>query len=606
MPGTSKTVAQLNTETATNLLDNTTGLITPAALRAVVYDIIASYINLNDLSTTLSLTTTRAQIPSETMLVTTFAISGYTTAGDLAAGDIYTSVGANGSSLNAIQDFSGTWFRLIPQNVLNPGSFGAIGDNTADDNLAIEATIAAGNSTGVPIDGRGLTYKSNSPLSTAIDIAQTNFNNIRLNFSGSSAGTALTITTTLADPNKQGKIHSANAFHNFAMEGPDESANLDAIAYLGLVIAGLPWLVGPTIVGGGIWGFRDQLIIQDGTVAPVWEDMHFGSIVGASTRSILKQTATVNGGEKLLFNNCFLVNATCAIWDQIAGPDAHVIFSNTSIDGMEYYVTGGPAAPGGAKATLKVNQIGGHIETVGSNSDYSIWTSNYICFNSIDIISTPSGTHTWAKLELEGTIIFADVVLDSVTPFPGDYLADGSGRVLAHSTSQQGNTTFPLNAYTGNLIPSFTLPTSAALSAPVLVGGFGWSVSAFGLYETLNPAPSAPAAIGDIAIPANTTVYFDAFAQAGDWCIGAYWLKTTNVFGQLTSVDIYYLDAADNVLAHYGPGAYGPGVAYSSMQYFTSPRFYAPAGTIKFRLQFFQSNTGGAVTYISLPGIYKQ
>lgn len=170
MPGTSKTIAQLNTEIATNLLDNSTGLITPAALRQVVYDMVASYINLQDLTATVSLTITRAQIPSVTMLVTTFMVSGYTTAGDLGAGAIYTSQGATGAGPGAIQDAASVWFNLVLSGPANVGWFGAVADGEVgagtDNSPFFTAALAASPSIYVPIGQTG-GYR----LATPVDIS---------------------------------------------------------------------------------------------------------------------------------------------------------------------------------------------------------------------------------------------------------------------------------------------------------------------------------------------------------------------------------------------------------------------------------------------------
>jgi hypothetical protein len=66
----------------------------------------------------------------------TFISSGFTTAGDLGIGAIYTSVGASPSGPMAIQDATGTWFQLVINSPANVGWFGAVGDGSTNDTAA--------------------------------------------------------------------------------------------------------------------------------------------------------------------------------------------------------------------------------------------------------------------------------------------------------------------------------------------------------------------------------------------------------------------------------------------------------------------------------------
>lgn len=92
----------------------------------------------------IQLTLTRSQIPSGTLALNTLMVSGYAAPGDDGAGAIFTSQGAGPASAGAIQDLSGTWFRLVPNNGLwNVGWFGAKGDDATDNTGAFQATINA-------------------------------------------------------------------------------------------------------------------------------------------------------------------------------------------------------------------------------------------------------------------------------------------------------------------------------------------------------------------------------------------------------------------------------------------------------------------------------
>ena len=74
---------------------------------------------------------TRAQIPSNVVgIAQTITVSGYRTANDMGAGQIYSSVSCSSTGWQAIQDAGGTWFCLVSP-VADPGAFGAYGDGTA-------------------------------------------------------------------------------------------------------------------------------------------------------------------------------------------------------------------------------------------------------------------------------------------------------------------------------------------------------------------------------------------------------------------------------------------------------------------------------------------
>lgn len=83
-------------------------------------------------------TITRAQISSNVISTTTFAVVGYRTANDLGYGAVYSSVGAScPNGLMAIKDAAGTCFNLLLNNLVNVGWFGAAADDGA-------TTISAG------------------------------------------------------------------------------------------------------------------------------------------------------------------------------------------------------------------------------------------------------------------------------------------------------------------------------------------------------------------------------------------------------------------------------------------------------------------------------
>lgn len=84
---------------------------------------------------------TRSQIPNTTITAETFEVKGFSTAGDLGIGATYTSVAATAGSPMAIQDAKGTWFRLVPGEVINAGWFGAKGDGITNDTAAIQAAL---------------------------------------------------------------------------------------------------------------------------------------------------------------------------------------------------------------------------------------------------------------------------------------------------------------------------------------------------------------------------------------------------------------------------------------------------------------------------------
>lgn len=82
---------------------------------------------------------TRSQITSKILGPGTFAVNGFSVAGDLGTGAIYTSIGATLAGPMAITDAGGTIFNLVVNGSTNVGYWGAKGDGTADDGSAIVA-----------------------------------------------------------------------------------------------------------------------------------------------------------------------------------------------------------------------------------------------------------------------------------------------------------------------------------------------------------------------------------------------------------------------------------------------------------------------------------
>jgi len=110
---------------------------------------------------------TRSQIPSQNISGSTniVMISGYTTVGDAAEGDVYTSTGASSGSAGAIQDSTGAWFRLVIGTHVRAASFGAVGAG-GDYTAALQAAMAAANTAKVPMVIGG----GNFVLTSTLDI----------------------------------------------------------------------------------------------------------------------------------------------------------------------------------------------------------------------------------------------------------------------------------------------------------------------------------------------------------------------------------------------------------------------------------------------------
>ena len=149
------TQAQLDALISSEITTNGHNAITGAILDSVLTQMVGATFQ------TLSLLITRQQIPTISLIVNTFNVSGYSTAGDLGAGATYTSQGATSGGPGAIQDASGTWFNLVVNGPLNVGWFGAnpaLPDNTA----AFAACYSACNSAGVGMSIPAAMFKVNS------------------------------------------------------------------------------------------------------------------------------------------------------------------------------------------------------------------------------------------------------------------------------------------------------------------------------------------------------------------------------------------------------------------------------------------------------------
>lgn len=293
-----------------------------------------------------TVTLTRAAIPTTTVGSATIILSGFSVAGDLGCGAIYTSVGAGPSSPMAIQDLSGTWFQLVLLDFAKLGWFGAVGDGVTDDTAAINAALVIAAATGIKLLGSGKATYLISGSGIAADlkaIGGVDWCGATISYSGSSS--AITLKTA----NTGNIFHStAHSFENFILLGPSIASGV------GISISTSGSIYAPTtcVQNAYIGTFYIGIIWENNA----WSNGFYGVFIQGCTYGVYFPSGLTNAGERIDFYGSTIANCTTGIY--IAAGELHF---RGSLD----YCTQFVSAHFGANVFIY-----GHIE---GNSDSGFW-----------------------------------------------------------------------------------------------------------------------------------------------------------------------------------------------------------------------------------------
>jgi hypothetical protein len=486
--------------------------------------------------------------------------------------------------------------------VITPQMFSTTAGTGGDDTAAVDSAILAGNTLGAPIYGGGLVYKITSPLTNALDISKTCLNDMILNCTVCTTGPVHTITTTEADPNLQSLRHSSHPYVNVQWFGPTQTAGVDGILYLPISASGTPELAGTIMIGGGMVGFRDQLLLGNGVNFMKFSGMFFGNddgIYGAlGARSVFKIIGTTNAGERICVDNSSFINGACIIWDQVQAPDYDFYFSQCSVDNFQYILTGGASVPGTTSAGANLNFDSGHLEVNGANTGICININTACAFTNSKLVGNLGsiGSHPLFSVASTGSLLFQGNTVNDGSTLSVDYLISGVGSVIANSNRPIGNTQFPVSAISNNLVPTNTFPTSTSFTS-------NWSGST-ATYSNSNLAPSTPAAVGSIAFTAGQTASFKTSCSPGDYLSAACWGQVSNTTGATLTVQILFTDIGGNIMPLSSTLTFAANTAYTKMTYVPNAMFVAPPGTTSVSMFITLSNTSGATANVCLPSVW--
>jgi hypothetical protein len=481
-------------------------------------------------------------------------------------------------------------YSMIVGAPVNVFDFGAKGDGTTNDTAAIQAAIAYANALGnatIVFPASSLGYVCNSGLVIDPTITSIVGNGSAINFTGLTTGYALTLSpaTTAATRNIKTFVHSISGLF---FNGP----GLTVTAAAGININDTS---GSNLNSGAVFrdcsfvNFATDVNFGNGAFCTLFDHCNFTITGGtATTYSLIFPLASVNAGERNVFQNCMWNNRDF-VFDH-ANTNGNTFFNSCSFD---YSATKVGVITGGH---VYIN--GGHIE---QSSDAGYWFSVSGVNSSLGLIgcdiSVMAAKASYAPFYCDSTTTAGGVMIESInlnvastfTP----YLVAGTGHTKIGKIIQQDSAVKPaisanqnVLAYGGfesaNYTAEWTLASGAVRSA---------TVARTGTYS--------------LSLPSSSGVTPSAFAlipcQAGQTVNGEYWYQVPAITGTTGSfyTQVDYLDKGGNVISN----AYGVTLSAVNVSTWTQVRIGlppSPAGTVTVKLFFsiFGTASGAPIAYI--------
>lgn len=236
-----------------------------------------------------------------------------------------------------------------------PQWWGATGNGTTNDAVAIQAALTAGKRVVFPTAA----YKVNSGLTWNIDETAIDLCGSTLDFSAMTTGAALSPTVVNADLNERILAASANPVTNGTFLGP--GGDVAALTCLNINYSADDSIAGGNFRNCSFLNFGKDVNFGDGAFMWNFDNCIFTLTSGTPTTYSINAPAATNSGENNTFTNCKWFNRKFAVTH--ANGNGQTILNQCSIDYCQVAITV-------TAGTVRVN--GGSIE---DNNDTDCWFS---------------------------------------------------------------------------------------------------------------------------------------------------------------------------------------------------------------------------------------
>lgn len=431
--------------------------------------------------------------------------------------------------------------------------YGAKGDDSTDDTAALTAALADAVSNNLDVFLAGRTYKTSSTLT--VDVCHTRLTSGRLDMTAITSGTALSITTTCADPNQMNVIHARHALENVILDCADGlTSTVTCVALTPTTVAGTPWIHNVVLSHGGIVGGNKALYLSGGGFDLDLDDFSITSITGRGWLYGVYVDAGANSGERNVIRNSQIVNGEtsgCGVTNNQAGD---LYFYNGSLDGTACLLD---AKAGGAVIISSGSHFDVNIHAADTNfawkteaQDASIFISNFYLSVEGVRVNQLGNSSISATSPNQGGIFLGDGYINfGGNAYNFDYLITGPGRCSLH------NVTFETSQpkIVGCIYSSF-------LSDPTFSASTGdWTASGGGTF-TRQTGGGGPNGSTTYASLTNTTSLGVTITSNKFNCFGgqipqfSLWIKTSGLSssGSTLNYAVEYYDLSGRNLSASG------------------------------------------------------
>lgn len=489
---------------------------------------------------------------------------GYFSPADDGGGQLYYDPSDTTSSDNGCDVFvaaNGGRYKRASSVPLPVTDCGVLADGVTSDDTALQRAF----NVGVPVvlpKNQTLYLPSNTGVTYDVSKVSIDGNGATLDFRGMTSGVALTLFSTAANSQAQADQIPLHPFSRINLRGPDKSTGVVGVAFTPQNF-GSPFIPFEKFDHFTATGFSSVFDYGDGTFFISLENFTFQGDGVVNPGVLVTLTSTNDAGEKYVFNNGEVLNATGFIVDKVQNPNCDIYANEISVDGADVVFTGDNGTGVGTRGAACHMFFEGHVESLqGSLTPVWLATDGAFIWNGGMLIPNYTAGQTQPFCQSDGNAVNGGVVLSNLmisTSLNSEYFCGGTGPFQAEHTFNIGGVGMvPIVAQSNNLIENFTFPTTP-------LGN--WNVVGTGVsYDNTTAPGGSPAGVGSIKMvtsAGNSSVSVTYPIKPGQGnSIDFYW-KTTGLTasGATAFSEIDYLNSQGVVIGSFNPNTITTDVA---------------------------------------------